>query len=280
MPALAANMRLPVPVVAVTHSCIATWWIAMHEGEAPPPDFAWRIALTGAGLRNADRAVAPSAAFARATMKAHRLRRRPLVVHNGRRLLKLSTTAPGDFAFTAGRLWDQSKNMRLLDQVAARLPVPFHAAGPVRGPNGETVTLKHVRRLGTLGECAIAECLAARPIFVSAARYEPFGLAVLEAAAAGCPLVLSDIRTFRELWEGCAIFVDPDDEEAFREAITMIAAEPSLRTALGKAARTRAQRYTPAAMAAGMATIYRELKSSRRIAAASAGASAAQVATA
>ena len=45
------------------------------------------------------------------------------------------------------------------------------------------------------------------PIFVSAARYEPFGLAVLEAAQAGCALVLSDIPTFRELWDGAALFV-------------------------------------------------------------------------
>ena len=39
------------------------------------------------------------------------------------------------------------------------------------------------------------------------ALYEPFGLAVLEAAQAGCALVLSDIPTFRELWDGAALFV-------------------------------------------------------------------------
>ncbi len=50
-----------------------------------------------------------------------------------------------------------------------------------------------------------------RPIFVSTSLYEPFGLAVLEAAQAGCPLVLSDIATFRELWDGAAIFFPPGD---------------------------------------------------------------------
>jgi hypothetical protein len=38
---------------------------------------------------------------------------------------------------------------------------------------------------------------------------EPFGLAVLEAAQAGCPLVLSDLPGFRELWDGAALFRRP-----------------------------------------------------------------------
>lgn len=271
MPALAAGMRLSIPVVAVAHSCIGTWWRAMYEDAPLPPDLAWRAALTGAGLRAASRVVAPSAAFADATMKAHRLRRRPIVVHNGRKLPHLPPGSSGDFVFTAGRLWDQNKNVRLLDRVAARLPVPFRAAGPVRGPNGETVSLRRIRWLGMLEEAAIARHLAARPVFVSAACYEPFGLAVLEAASTGCPLILADIRTFRELWDGCALFVDPDDAGGFAEAIMSVLAEPTLRGSLGEAARVRALRYTPAAMAAGTAAIYRDLWASRRAVSASSG---------
>ena len=51
--------------------------------------------------------------------------------------------------------------------------------------------------------------MARTAVFVSPALYEPFGLAVLEAAQAGCALVLSDIPTFRELWDGVALFVAP-----------------------------------------------------------------------
>lgn len=262
-PALAAETRFPVPVVAVSHSCIATWWRAMGRG-ALPPDFEWRVALTRAGLQAADRVVTPSAAFADATMQAHRLRRPPAVVHNGRYPLALTPRPQRDFAFTAGRLWDQSKNLRLLDRVAARLPVPLSAAGPTRGPNGETVFLNRIDQLGTLDEAGIARCLAEQPIFVSAARYEPFGLAVLEAAAAECALILSDIPTFRELWDGCAIFVDPDDEEGLAKTITTIAGDKQKRAALGHAARGRAALYTPARMAAGMAAIYRDLLAAGR----------------
>jgi glycosyltransferase involved in cell wall biosynthesis len=258
IPALAARTPFPVPVVAVTHGCTATWWKAMH-GEAVPAEFAWRVRLTDAGLHAADQVIAPTAAFADATMACYRLRERPIVVHNGRSRLALPATEPGDFAFTAGRLWDQTKNLRLLDRVAAILPVPFIAAGPVRGPHGETVTLEHIRCVGALEEPEVARCLAARPVFVTGACYEPFGLAVLEAAAAGCALVLSDIPTFRELWNGAAVFISPDDHAGYADAIVAILSDGRRRRKLGEAARARAARYTPAAAASAMTAIYREL---------------------
>jgi glycosyltransferase involved in cell wall biosynthesis len=91
---------------------------------------------------------------------------------------------------------------------------------------------------------------------VSAASFEPFGLAVLEAAQAGCPLVLSDIPTFRELWDGAALFVAPDSEIDVAQAIESLIADPALRAQLGAAAVERAALYTPAAMAEGMLGIY------------------------
>src|SRR5690606_7562193 len=105
------------------------------------------------------------------------------------------------------------------------------------------------------------------PVFVSAATFEPFGLAVLEAAAAGCALVLSDIPTFRELWDGAAQFADPRDPAAFAAAIEALIEDPERRTALGEAAAARAARFTPAATATAMAGIYGELLLRREAAA-------------
>ncbi|MFJ5488380.1 HEAT repeat domain-containing protein, partial [Hansschlegelia beijingensis] len=51
------------PVIVSCHSCLATWWAAMHGGE-PPADFQWRTAATAHGYVAADRLVAPTAAFA------------------------------------------------------------------------------------------------------------------------------------------------------------------------------------------------------------------------
>jgi glycosyltransferase involved in cell wall biosynthesis len=271
-PALAAEARFPVPVVAVQHSCVATWWEAVHGTELPA-DFAWRTALVAKGLAAADAVVAPTAAFAKATRRRYGLTKAPAVVHNGRTPLKLPQGAPHDFVFTAGRLWDEGKNLATLDAAAAGVAVPVHAAGPVRGPNGAAMLFDNIHCLGNLGEEELGRWLAARPVFVSAALYEPFGLAVLEAAQAGCPLILSDIPTFRELWDGAATFADPRDEAGFTQAISAIVGDDFVRATMGHAAAARAARYTPQAMAARMAGLY-----CRLIPAAAAVPSAAKVA--
>ncbi len=258
-PALAAGLRFPLPVVGVCHSCLATWWRTVRGGPMPA-EFAWRSELVARGYAAVDALVAPTAAFAMATAEAHGLPGLPLTVHNGRRAM---ASASGDvmaaFAFTAGRLWDEGKNLPVLDRAAARLPVPVLAAGPVQGPNGARVQFRHLRALGRLSEAEIADWLRQRPVFVSAARYEPFGLAVLEAAQAGCALVLSDIPTFRELWDGAAEFVPPEDDVAIAASIRRMLHDRERRARFGVAARERARRYSAGAMAASVFEIYRRI---------------------
>lgn len=250
------------PVVAVAHSCVATWWSAVKQ-EDICDTFSWRAELSGLGLAAADITVAPTDAFAKATQHAHGLKRRPLTVYNGRAPLPLPKLAQHDCAFTAGRLWDKGKNAATLDRATAKLSIPLYAAGPVRGPNDDSIYLEHARAVGSLDEKQMGRWLAARPVFASAAVYEPFGLAVLEAAAAGCPLVLSDIPTFRELWDGVAAFADPMDADGFAELISLIVGDDFARAEMGRRAQERASRFTVEAMAGKMASIYRGLAEGR-----------------
>jgi glycosyltransferase involved in cell wall biosynthesis len=229
-----------------------------------PPDFAWRARLVARGCAKADALLAPTAAVAAATARFYGLPEPPIVVHNGRSAPPARAMPEGDaapYAFTAGRLWDEGKNLGALDRAAARLApsVPVLAAGPTEGPGGARLDPRHLRTLGRLGEGEMARRLAERPVFVSAARYEPFGLSVLEAAQAGCALVLSDIPTFRELWDGAAEFVPAEDDRALAAAIERAARDPGHRARLGAAARARAERCTVEAMAAGTAAVYGRL---------------------
>jgi glycosyltransferase involved in cell wall biosynthesis len=259
-PALAGAARFPAPVIAVSHGCVATWWQAART-EPLAPDFHWHRQMTRKGLLTAETVVAPSASHAGIVQRVYELPECPLVVHNGRPEAARSTTEGVTLrsALTVGRLWDDVKGARLLDDVAAGLGIPFLAAGALRGPHGEEFMPRHLRALGHLDGKELPALLDLRPVFVSAATFEPFGLAVLEAAAAGCALVLADIPTFRELWEGAAIFVPPTDAAGFAEAIGSVVDDPSRRRALGQAAAQRASRFTPGATARAMTAIYRRV---------------------
>jgi glycosyltransferase involved in cell wall biosynthesis len=256
-PALALA-DFPVPVAAVCHSCVATWWDAVEAGPLPA-DLAWRHDLTVRGCRAADALLAPTRAHALATARVCNLAHPPVVVRNGRARSGVSPRTTAPHAFTAGRLWDTAKNAAALDRLAGRLSVPLRAAGSLDGPNGARGETRHLHCLGRLDDAGIAAELAGRPVFVSLARYEPFGLAVLEAAASGCALVLSDIPSFRELWDGAAAFVGADDDAAAAEAVQGFLDDPVRREAAGAAAADRAARYGVDAMTEGVLGVLRGL---------------------
>ena len=248
-PALGADIAFDCPTLAVAHSCVATWWDAVRD-DALPEDFRWRAALHEAGLAGADAMAAPSAAFSEATRRVYGFGTAPVVVPNGRDIPPASTEAqPALSVLTAGRLWDEGKNLVVIDRAAARLPVSVEAAGPLLGPNGTRMVLHHTVALGALDSAALRTKLAERPIFTSTALYEPFGLSVLEAAQAGCALVLSDIPTFRELWGDAALFVAPHDDRALAAAILRLLGDRAYRAERAALSLDRAKRYTVDAMA-------------------------------
>jgi glycosyltransferase involved in cell wall biosynthesis len=260
MPTLAAAPA-GLPTIAVTHGCVSTWWAAAKRSQLDQA-YLWHRSLMLEGLRAVDRVVAPTRAYGESVAALYGLPLAPVAVHNGRNAPAEIKPGPlSDQAITVGRMWDSVKNAALLDRVAARLAVPFYAAGALVGPHNERVTLNHLQTLGEIDGDAVRQRLAGRPVFVSAASFEPFGLAVLEAAQAGCALVLSDIATFRELWDGAAVFVSGDDAQTWASAVEALIADPVRRHTLGEAARVRAARYTPAAVARAMATHYRALLS-------------------
>ena len=244
-PALVA--RSDIPTVAVAHSCVATWWSALHA-TALPDDLAWRARATAEGLAAATHTIAPTQAFGRALQKSYPGSLNATIIHNGLPPRPPLAAPRGEMILTAGRLWDTAKNARVLDEAAALMRPAIHAAGPCDGPNGQRFSAANLQMLGNLSSPALHETMSRAAIFASPSRYEPFGLAVLEAAQTGAPLVLADIPTFRELWSGAALFVPPTDARAWADTLSNLSADEAQRVSLGQAARDRAARYTLAAM--------------------------------
>ncbi len=91
----------------------------------------------------------------------------------------------------------------------------------------------------------VAEILAAADVFVLSSKRETFGLAPLEAMAAGVPVVASDLPALDDLFtdqrEG--LKVPPGDAQALARALGRLLADDALARRLGQAGRQRAERF-------------------------------------
>ncbi|MCZ7683617.1 MAG: glycosyltransferase family 4 protein [Sandaracinaceae bacterium] len=151
--------------------------------------------------------------------------------------------------------------MHALAEIADALPWPVRIAGEARGaalPAG-------VEALGRLSRAALREVMARAAIFVHVPRYEPFGLAPLEAAASGCALVLSDIPSLRSRWSGAALHVGPDDRDGLAQAILSLIERADRRSRLGEQALERGRCFDAERMTASYLDLYREVRGEREL---------------
>ncbi len=224
------------PVVSAAHSCVYSWWKAVHNC-VPGADWEEYKRRVAAGLDAADAIAAPSSFMAQAVAVEYNL---PIdkidVIHNFS-LCQPIIAAKQPYLLAAGRMWDKAKNLALLDSVAATLKWPLSVAG-----SGQLET-SAVHCLGNLTRAELLAQMAEASIFVHPALYEPFGLAVLEAARAGCCLVLSDIPSMRELWADAAIFLDPTAKDDWTKTLNALIDDPAERTRLARRASLHAARY-------------------------------------
>src|SRR6185369_6695620 len=102
-------------------------------------------------------------------------------------------------------------------------PGPVRVAGSDRDPDGSQPSFSNVELLGWLEPQEVGRAMERAAIFAHPARYEPFGLAPVEAALRGCALVLGDIPSLREVWGDAALFVDPTDDDALAGALRELA---------------------------------------------------------
>ncbi len=252
LPSQAAGLPGDIGVVVASHSCVPTWWDAVRETPLPE-HWAWQRHRNRRGLDRADRVLAPSASHAAALARSYGPVERLSVVRNaGDGASEVCDKEP--FVFAAGRWWDEAKNACTLDRAARASPWPVRMAGSLCGPDGQPIL--HAEALGALPPAAMLGLMRRAAVFASPSRYEPFGLAVLEAASQGAALVLSDVPTFRELWDGAALFVPATDHAGFAAAIATLAADAPRRRDLSRRAARIASGLTPARQLEGVIAAY------------------------
>lgn len=255
-----AHGSLPwrAPVLIAGHSCVCSWWQAV-KGEDVPATYDRYRAEVRRGLHSAAVVVTPSNAMLNALEWHYGKLANGQVIANGRSPHLYTAARKQPFVLSAGRLWDEAKNIVTLAAAAPKIRWEVLVAGDNGHPDGYGAEFANVRRLMKLLAVELAGWMSRAPIFALPARYEPFGLSAVEAALSGCALVLGDIPSQREVWGNAALYVPPDDADALARTINKLIASPPLRTMMAARARGRARMYSPERMAAHYLDVYRQL---------------------
>lgn len=246
------------PVLVVAHSCVPSWWTAVR-GDAVPAKYDEYRRRVKAGLEAARMVVAPTRAMLDALRAEYGVTGAQRVIANGLEPVVVDHRTREPWVLSVGRLWDRAKNVELLAGIAGDLPWPVMLAGETSPPDGYGRRWPGVRLPGRIEPPALARLYDRAGVYALPALYEPFGLSVLEAAQHGCPLVLGDIPSLRELWDGAALFVDPRSPAAWAVALRRMVDDAGVRALLGEAARLRARSMGAETMAGQYRTVYDEL---------------------
>ncbi len=245
-----------LPRIVVAHSDVVSWMMAVH-GQVEEPESAWLRRyrnLVTRGIQAATAVVAPSRWMLDQIATHYAKPPRGTTIYNGRNPELFNPhLRKEDLIVTVGRHWDQAKNASLLLQ--REMPAGVCIVGSDQHPESQgrafsgSLGKAPVRFAGQLDEPHLSRLLAKSAIYAATSRYEPFGLAPLEAAFSRCAIVASDIPTFRELWEGAAIFFRNNDAESLGRTMDLMIAERSLVRSYRNLAFHRAQeRFTASRM--------------------------------
>ena len=263
-----ADLHWAAPVLVTGHSCVASWWEAVL-GTPLPAQWSTYKTRVSHSLQAADVVVSPTHTMLSALSRHYGPLPATAVVPNGRDPVQFSRVSRKEhLVLCAGRMWDAAKNSRALAAVAPLVEWPICIAGEDVSPTGQRAELfgANLHFLGTLTPEELASWYGRAAIYALPARYEPFGLSVLEAALSGCALVLGDVPSLREIWGDAACYVPPDDHSRLRERLSDLIWNDAARAELATRAAEVAARLSAESTAQGYLHVYRRLTDERRAA--------------
>ncbi len=247
------------PVVMVAHSDVFSWWQAVKK-EQPPAEWRTYFNCVKEGINSSDRLIAPSQTMLNYIQNIYAPEVEQQVIFNAR---SRELFAPGDkqqFIFCMGRLWDEAKNIQLLIKAAPHIQYLIKIAGDHQFENNQqAVQAGKIQYLGTLNSRQVAAQLASAAIYTLPARYEPFGLSILEAALSGCALVLGNIDSLKELWENKAVYVDTHEPLALADLLNYLMKNKAIRMQYARKAYVHAQKFSTQHMAQQYLQVYQQL---------------------
>ncbi|MFL6303974.1 MAG: glycosyltransferase family 4 protein [Candidatus Sulfotelmatobacter sp.] len=235
-------LPLEIPKIVTAHSDVLSWAEACCDGVLEPSEWLSRYsALVSKGLRSADAIVAPTRWMATSLLDKFALSYEPIMIPNGRSLPSAERRTRKLQAVAAGRLWDEGKNIAML--VGVESPLPLFVAGDTHhGTTRMAGTLGHAILLGRLASDELFALFRESALYICTSKYEPFGLAPLEAALCGCAVLAYDIPSLREVWGDGALYFH--DSASLAALLGRLCDAPSQLQAAQHASASRASSFT------------------------------------
>ncbi len=273
----APTLLIPPPgsyrLVVTIHDAVP--WT--HPETLTPRGVQWHRAMAERAAAVAAEIVVPTAAVAVELGRVVPLRRPPVVVPLGvsgrlgtppdveerARSLQLPD---GPFLLSLATL-EPRKGLDLLLEALARPEapdVPVLLAGqagwggvdPVRMASAAGLPEGRLRLLGRISDADLATVLDRATVLVAPSRAEGFGLPVLEAMAAGTPVVTSDAPALVEVGGGATRVTPVGDTAALAEALAEVVTDAALHQHLRTAGLRRAAEFSWSASAQRLWSIY------------------------
>jgi glycosyltransferase involved in cell wall biosynthesis len=227
----------PLPRLMVAHSDVISWWHAVH-GEPPPETrwMNWYREIVSRGLSAAQAVVAPTRWMLERIAEHYVRPANARVIANGRSQLGFNPhVSKQEYVVSVGRLWDSAKQVTLLAQ--QKMPLTTYIVGSLVHPDtafraGLQVPAAgggNLQFKGPQKPAQLRQLYSRASMYAATSRYEPFGLAPLEAALSRCALVANDIPTFHEIWGDNACYFRRNDAESLRQQIERLHGNPDLR---------------------------------------------------
>lgn len=184
-------------------------------------------------------------------------------------LSKFQQVADGRASLSDGTLTNSIENRRLILTVTRLLPfkgvdvciraftqlqdLPIQLRIIGEGPSDYVAYLRELVRqaglenriefLGPVSPHEIHRQYAQADVFALASTYEPFGIVLVEAMAAGVPIVASRVDGIPAVVEDCALLVAPEDDSELAQALRKVLECPQTSADLVKRERQRAERF-------------------------------------
>ena len=147
---------------------------------------------------------------------------------------------PHHLVLVGGKGWDSAEMFRLLD---------------------DPLLSKRVHHLGYVSDEQLQSLYKHADFYIHPSLFEGFGLTVLEAMAASCPVITSNVSSLPEVAGDAAYLVNPHSISEIAEAIEMLAHSDDLKRSLSLKGLERVKAFDWQNTARGVADIYRKVMS-------------------